>query len=197
MGKYDKEVKKIYNTYKPETVTSHDEFLKNNKNVFSNMVSVIKEYRSRYIPKSKVIQYLDEIENAGDYKKVIDDIRNNILEETISVETILAKLYDSANIILAMVSFISEKNTQEILENIYSLYLKKNDSYGDAWHKRGSYGIYTELERKVFRFNNVVQHKLEVKNDESIEDTLMDTLNYITFFIICLKYVDPDMHDGE
>lgn len=75
--------------------------------------------------------------------------------------------------------------------------MKKNDSYGDAWHKRGSYGIYTELERKVFRFNNVVQHKLEVKNDESIEDTLMDTLNYITFFIICLKYVDPDMHDGE
>ena len=122
MGKYDKEVKKIYNTYKPETVTSHDEFLKNNKNVFSNLVSVIKEYRSRYIPKSKVIQYLDEIENAGDYKKVIDDIRNNILEETISVETILAKLYDSANIILTMVSFISEKNTQEILENIYSLY---------------------------------------------------------------------------
>lgn len=183
MGKYDKEVKKIYNTYKPETVTSHDEFLKNNKNVFSNLVSVIKEYRSRYIPKSKVIQYLDEIENAGDYKKVIDDIRNNILEETISVETILAKLYDSANIILTMVSFISEKNTQEILENIYSLYLKKNDSYGDAWHKRGSYGIYTELERKVFRFNNVVQHKLEVKNDESIEDTLMDTLNYITFLL--------------
>lgn len=122
MGKYDKEVKKIYNTYKPETVTSHDEFLKNNKNVFSNLVSVIKEYRSRYIPKSKVIQYLDEIENAGDYKKVIDDIRNNILEETISVETILAKLYDSANIILTMVSFISEKIHKKYLK-IYIHYI--------------------------------------------------------------------------
>lgn len=197
MGIYDNEVKKMYCNYKPKTISSYDEFLKYNEIAFSNIRSVIEEYRSRFITKTKVIHFLDEIENASNYKEVIYDIRNNILEETINEEIMSAKLYDSANIILAMVSFISATSTQEILDNIYLLYMKKNDSYGDAWHKRGSYGIYTELERKVFRFYNVILCNSVVKDDETIEDTLKDTLNYITFFIICLKYVDPNIQGGE
>ncbi|MBD5526542.1 MAG: hypothetical protein HDR04_19520 [Lachnospiraceae bacterium] len=191
MGKYDKEVKNVYLNYKPITITSYNEFLKYNEIAFSQLLTVIKEYRSRFIPKSKVIQYLDEIMNTSNYKKVIDDIRNNIIEETISEETILVELHESANIILGMITFTSEKGTQEILDNIYSLYLKKNDSYGDAWHGRGSYGIYTELERKVFRFKNVILNNAVIKDNETIEDTLRDTINYITFFIVCLKCVDP------
>lgn len=98
MGRYDKEIKKVYFNYKSITITSFDEFIKYNEIVFSKLLLIIKEYRSRFIPKSKVIQYLDEIENANNYKKVIDVLRNNIIEETISNETILVGLNESANI---------------------------------------------------------------------------------------------------
>lgn len=193
MGRYDKEIKKVYFSYKSITITSFDEFLKYNEIVFSKLLSIIQEYRSRFIPKSKVIQYLDEIENANNYRKVIDDLRNNIIEETISEETILAGLSESANIILGMIAYMSKNSNQEILDDIYSLYLKKNDSYGDTWHGRGSYGIYTELERKVFRFKNIILNNSVIKDNETIEDTLKDTINYITFFIVCLKCVDPNI----
>lgn len=191
MGKFDKEVKSTFYEYLFSEISSDDELLNCIRVTFSNLLQIIQEYRSRFIPRKKLEYYLDRIDQSTDYKIELNLIRKEALLENKLDDDLLPKLYDSAKMVLTILVYITNQEPDQILEDLYSLYEKKNDSYGDTWHGRGSYGIYTELERKVFRLNRV--ECLPDKDCETIEDTLKDILNYITFFIICLKYVDPEI----
>ena len=59
MGRYDKEIKKVYFNYKSITITSFDEFIKYNEIVFSKLLLIIKEYRSRKNIKRKKQFYIN------------------------------------------------------------------------------------------------------------------------------------------
>lgn len=194
MGKYDSQVNQVYNMYdvlKAPVPYSLDEY---NTLAFNNLFRVIKLYRGRFINRKVVLKYFDAIENSNDPMVALNTIRSRIETDIISDDDLVDILFNSANMILAMICDITSQKPDTIIHDLRSLYTMKNDDYGDTWHKRGSYGIYTELERKVFRFHRIIaEQQIRTQKNESIEDTLKDTLNYITFFIICLKYVDSAM----
>ena len=194
MGKYDNQVKQVYSTYHPANVSETYTIYEINDLAFNALEQIIHEYRLRYVDTNTVINYLNLIETAENPQEMLNEIRAILFNSVASDNYIIELLYFAANMILKILIKITDKPTEFIINEIYSLYLEKNDIYGDSWYGRGSHGIYTELERKVYRFNRVISHnQIENQIIEPIEDTLKDTLNYITFFIICLKYVDPHM----
>lgn len=192
MGKFDNEVKSIYHTYDTIELSSDMELLEEKNHAFAKLLMIIKDYRSRLIDKRELLSYFEQIQSSDNINNTIENIRSKIMKDVVPEHQLLSLLYTAAKSILSMTVYLTGKSTNEILDELYSLYMVKNTSYGDTWYGRGSYGIYTELERKVYRLNRVIsEEQLSCNDYETIEDTLKDTLNYITFFIICIKYIDP------
>ena len=75
----------------------------------------------------------------------------------------------------------------DICKELNDLYIIKNADYGDSFGK--SYERYGEvmaairLNDKLNRFERLIQHKSEVK-DESVRDTLIDLANYAIMTIV-------------
>ena len=75
----------------------------------------------------------------------------------------------------------------DICKELNNIYIAKNADYGDSFGKSyESYGnvmAIIRLNDKLSRFEQLIKHKSEVKN-ESIRDTLIDLANYAIMTII-------------
>ena len=70
----------------------------------------------------------------------------------------------------------------DVLDNLKTLYEKKNADYGDSFNKLldefGLVSVAIRLQDKVNRLKSIVKSKEQKVVDETIEDTLMDIANY-------------------
>ncbi len=105
-------------------------------------------------------------------------------------------LFGSINIEESKDVFIKIKNTaiaeivkmkktdiDSILKNALNIGMKKNNDYGsNNILKYGIIGIIVRIGDKIARFENLSKNKSEqMVNDEKIEDTLLDIINYATY----------------
>lgn len=75
---------------------------------------------------------------------------------------------------------------KEIQSNALELFTKKNADYGDAFAKYGLIGVLMRIEDKIQRSLSITKNGVNLVNDESIRDTLLDLHNYAAMGIMLL-----------
>lgn len=58
------------------------------------------------------------------------------------------------------------------------LFIKKNTDYGDAFSTYGPIGVLMRIQDKLHRFISITKNGINLVNDESLRDTLIDLHNY-------------------
>ena len=71
---------------------------------------------------------------------------------------------------------------QEALE----LFKKKNKDYGDSFATYGPIGVIVRIGDKISRLNSITKNGINMVNDESLRDTLIDLHNYSAMAVILM-----------
>lgn len=66
------------------------------------------------------------------------------------------------------------------------LFKKKNKDYGDAFAEYGTIGVMMRMKDKLSRYMSITNSKIQLVNDESLRDTLIDLHNYSAMAIMLL-----------
>jgi beta-glucosidase/6-phospho-beta-glucosidase/beta-galactosidase len=66
------------------------------------------------------------------------------------------------------------------------MFKKKNKDYGDAFAKFGVIGILMRIEDKIQRSLSITKNGVNMVDDESIRNTLMDLHNYAAMGVLLL-----------
>jgi beta-glucosidase/6-phospho-beta-glucosidase/beta-galactosidase len=66
------------------------------------------------------------------------------------------------------------------------LFKRKNEDYGDAFAKYGVIGVLMRIEDKIQRSMSITKNGVNLVNDESIRDTLIDLHNYAAMAIMLM-----------
>jgi len=93
--------------------------------------------------------------------------------------------------ILIFIKLINIMNRVEQMKEIQSkaleLFARKNADYGDAFAKYGIIGILMRIEDKIQRSMSITKNGVNLVNDESIKDTLLDLHNYAAMGLMLLE----------
>ena len=76
---------------------------------------------------------------------------------------------------------------KQIQSDALELFSKKNADYGDAFAKYGVIGVLTRIEDKIQRCLSITKNGINLVNDESIKDTLLDLHNYSAMALMLLS----------
>ena len=76
---------------------------------------------------------------------------------------------------------------EKIQAEALSLFKRKNEQYGNAFAKYGTVGVMIRMGEKINRFLSVSSLKIELKDEETLRDTLLDPLNYSSMAIMLLN----------
>lgn len=68
----------------------------------------------------------------------------------------------------------------------YELFKKKNADYGDAFAKYGPVGVIMRMEDKLRRYLSITKSGVNLVNEESLRDTLIDLHNYSAMAIMLM-----------
>lgn len=85
------------------------------------------------------------------------------------------------------------KQMQQIQEKCLEVFKKKNQDYGDAFARFGIIGVLMRMEDKLQRSRSITKNKIELVEDESFKDTLLDLHNYAAMALMLMEeneYVD-------
>jgi beta-glucosidase/6-phospho-beta-glucosidase/beta-galactosidase len=74
----------------------------------------------------------------------------------------------------------------QIQKEALELFAKKNKDYGDAFAKYGIIGVLMRIEDKIQRSLSITKNGVNLVNDESIRDTLLDLHNYAAMGLMLL-----------
>lgn len=75
---------------------------------------------------------------------------------------------------------------KKIQEEALKLFTKKNIDYGDAFAKYGIIGVLMRIEDKLQRSMSITKNGVNLINDETIRDTLLDLHNYAAMGLMLL-----------
>jgi len=67
-----------------------------------------------------------------------------------------------------------------------NLFIKKNKDYGDAFAQYGVIGVLMRMEDKMKRYMSITKNGINLVNDETLRDTLIDLHNYSTMALMLL-----------
>ncbi len=70
------------------------------------------------------------------------------------------------------------------------LFAKKNTDYGDAFAEFGVIGVLMRIEDKIKRALSITKNGVNLVNDESIRDTMLDLHNYAAMALMILDEDD-------
>jgi hypothetical protein len=73
---------------------------------------------------------------------------------------------------------------EEIQKGALELFKKKNADYGDAFAKYGLVGVLVRLEDKIQRCLSISKTGINLVEDESLRDTLLDLHNYAAMALL-------------
>ena len=86
------------------------------------------------------------------------------------------------------------KQLKKIQKEAHELFVKKNRDYGDAFALYGPRGIVVRIGDKINRLVHLSKNKIQLVDDESVRDTLIDLHNYAAMAIMLL---DGDNIESE
>ena len=75
---------------------------------------------------------------------------------------------------------------KQIQSSALELFTRKNSDYGDAFAKFGFIGVLMRIEDKIQRSLSITKNGVNLVNDESIRDTLLDLHNYAAMALMLL-----------
>lgn len=75
---------------------------------------------------------------------------------------------------------------KQIQTEALELFRKKNIDYGDAFAKFGVIGVLMRIEDKIQRSLSITKNGVNLVNNESIYDTLLDLHNYSAMALMLL-----------
>lgn len=75
---------------------------------------------------------------------------------------------------------------ETIQNEALELFKKKNTDYGDAFAKFGVIGVLMRIEDKIQRSLSITKNGINLINDESLRDTLLDLHNYAAMALMLL-----------
>jgi len=75
---------------------------------------------------------------------------------------------------------------ETIQNTCLELFKKKNKDYGDAFAKFGVIGVLTRIEDKILRSINITNNGINLVDNESLRDTLMDLHNYAAMAVMLM-----------
>ena len=67
---------------------------------------------------------------------------------------------------------------KQIQKEALELFIKKNSDYGDAFATFGTIGVLVRIEDKIKRCISISNKKVQLVDDETLRDTLIDLHNY-------------------
>jgi hypothetical protein len=73
-----------------------------------------------------------------------------------------------------------------IQDTARELFAQKNADYGDAFAKFGVIGVLMRIEDKIQRTLSISNTKVQLVNDETLQDTLLDLHNYAAMALMLL-----------
>jgi len=79
------------------------------------------------------------------------------------------------------------KQMIEIQSKALELFKRKNIDYGDAFAKYGVIGVLMRIEDKLQRSLSITKNGVNLVDDESIKDTLIDLHNYSAMALMLLE----------
>ena len=75
---------------------------------------------------------------------------------------------------------------KKIQSDALDLFTKKNIDYGDAFAKFGVIGVLMRIEDKIQRSLSITKNGVNLINDESMRDTLLDLHNYAAMALMLI-----------
>ena len=75
---------------------------------------------------------------------------------------------------------------ERVQSNALDMFRKKNADYGDAFAKFGVVGVLMRIEDKIQRALSITKNGVNMVDDASIRDTLMDLHNYAAMAVMLL-----------
>ena len=75
---------------------------------------------------------------------------------------------------------------KKIQSGALELFAKKNTDYGDAFAEFGVIGVLMRIEDKIKRALSITKNGVNLVNDESIRDTMLDLHNYAAMALMLL-----------
>ena len=69
----------------------------------------------------------------------------------------------------------------------YELFVKKNTDYGDSFATYGPIGVIVRIGDKISRLTSLSKNSIQLVDDESVRDTLIDLHNYAAMALMLIK----------
>ena len=125
----------------------------------------------------------ESVQNVITENTVIDkDESPNLCKSTQTFN----ELYDLDN----NESVIDYKAVQKEALNLFAM---KNADYGNAFKQHGIIGILVRISDKISRAQNITTTKVQLINNESLRDTLLDLHNYSAMGVMSLDKQKPQL----
>lgn len=86
---------------------------------------------------------------------------------------------------------------ETVQKGALEMFKKKNKDYGDAFSKFGVIGILMRIEDKIQRSLSITKNGVNMVNDESIRDTLIDLHNYAAMGVMLLDEKEESNSDQQ
>lgn len=123
--------------------------------------------------------------NIGNIMRTYINIDNYIIELLIE-----DNIKNCLNILLSCIIKYNLLKYNKSLDETYltcrNLFEKKNNDYGDAFIDYKIIGILMRLNDKIRRLESL--HKKNIVNFESLDDTILDSFNYVILALILFIY---------
>lgn len=74
-----------------------------------------------------------------------------------------------------------------IQESCLEVFKKKNHDYGDAFARFGIVGVLMRIEDKLQRLRSIDKKGVQLVDDESMKDTLLDLHNYAAMALMLMQ----------
>ena len=78
------------------------------------------------------------------------------------------------------------KQMRKVQEEALALFAKKNTDYGDSFATFGPVGVIIRMGDKISRLSSVTKSGVNLVDNESVRDTLIDLHNYAAMAIMLL-----------
>jgi hypothetical protein len=147
------------------------------------------EIKEHYISMHKNYGIIENLQNFQFelHNNIVVNNNNIILNNIDIIKVILINL----NIYCTIMLIDDFNNIDEKFKEIHlkglNLFEKKNTDYGDSFATFGIVGIIIRLEDKINRCISITKNNKTLVEDESIKDTIFDTVNYTTMGIMLIN----------
>ncbi len=84
-----------------------------------------------------------------------------------------------------------EQQMQCVQKEAFELFSKKNKDYGDSFATYGTVGVIVRMGDKIKRLISVTKNGVQMVDNESLRDTLIDLHNYAAMGIMLLDEKEP------